>query len=1128
MPEKLQESNSQVHPLDVHALEQALLAADRGVLLVPARILRRVIKSDTRVARFGLRVPHRKTYVINRTELLTIAAAEELGIPSGRELPETIILIARPSTDWVATSPAQQVLTKYWRLLFHARVHLALDQQTLLGTLTADAALRLRRAIGETAYAEAMNVLRLEDMVLPPESDVSLFIEFAAVYLELRCFAAKLVKVYFPGLLNEERVDELLDDYVDAKALLEQTRIADAELTIEIPDRPDLAQAPELASETNQDQPSDAPILQMSLARRAQHARAAGNLVRAAILETAATRIAPPLIAAELRRQARIDLDALVKRLAAALDLSDAEAEAWSRALLPLLSYSSRGNWTAEARLLYDLQKVCVDHERGVYSLNLWRWVRSLGRAPLKRWLPAQRDVLISKHLRSAWQRTAAVRVAPRVQARLAKLLETVVHRAEQALRTRFRPQIDTALDAVNLTPRNLPERVARQKLVDELLDRIVERGFLTMGDLRDALSRNALKLPDLSSVRQLLFGDQLLRADRRLGNSMQGVYHRGEIYLRLPQVLSSLAFGTPLGRLLTKYGAIPFGGAYLILEGLQHILHPIGSHLGRHVPEMNGWRWVFSLGIVLLGLIHLPKLRSMVWSALSMLATAVRVVLIDVPVKVLALPAIQAIVNSPVFRLTRRYLLKPLVVWGVILTLAQGLSGDALTVRDIVFLFVIVNLVLNSRFGRSVDEALTDWTVHTWHRFRVRIIASLFRLIIDVFNRILENIERLLYTVDEWLRFRAGERRAATATKLVLGFFWIFIAYLIRFCVTLLIEPQINPIKHFPVVTVSHKLLVWLIVPPNKPLVYWLEPVLGLAWAEVVAPIIVFSVPGIFGFLVWELKENWRLYQANRPKNLKPLLIGSHGETVLQVLKRGFRSGTLPKNYAKLRRAYRKAQWTGNWRAVARVNRHLEHVEQDIRRFVGRELVALLRMSCGWGRADIRTGKILLSTNQILVELDCPDLSAAGLWLALREQAGWLVASIDRPGWLDQVSRSQRHTFSDALAGFYKMAGVDLVEEQIVARLDRSGKYVVNDEGLLVWNRITAEKPVLIRIDQVTADGQQVPSTASFRGAELVFAATPISWRRWVIIWEVDQLPHRSHHTIDDLRLLPELRQAS
>ena len=195
---------------------------------------------------------------------------------------------------------------------------------------------------------------------------------------------------------------------------------------------------------------------------------------------------------------------------------------------------------------------------------------------PLKRFSPGQRDVLISKHLRSAAARIPAARLSHRARCRLAALLQAAVHRAEASLRARFKPLVDRALDNVKLMPANPPEQVARKMLVDEILDRVVERGFLSMGDLRDALSRNNLKLPDLASVQQFLQGDQLLQADQQLATSLDGVYRAGEVYLRFPQRLSSLAFGTPLGRFLTPYVALPFGVASVPLEGLQHLAEPV------------------------------------------------------------------------------------------------------------------------------------------------------------------------------------------------------------------------------------------------------------------------------------------------------------------------------------------------------------------------------------------------------------------------------------------------------------------------------------------------------------------------------------------------------------------------
>src|SRR5208282_370442 len=135
----------------------------------------------------------------------------------------------------------------------------------------------------------------------------------------------------------------------------------------------------------------------------------------------------------------------------------------------------------------------------------------------------------------------------------------------------------------------------------------------------------------------------------------------------------------------------------------------------------------------------------------------------------------------------------------------------------------------------------------------------------------------------------------------------WFAVTYVIRFAINLLIEPQINPIKHFPVVTVSHKVCL----PMIPVLGDLLMQQFGMARTRAfgLATGIITGIPGIFGFAAWELKENWRLYRANRPDNLGPQGIGSHGETMLRLLRPGFHSGTVPKLYRKLRRAERRGQ---------------------------------------------------------------------------------------------------------------------------------------------------------------------------------------------------------------------------
>ena len=103
------------------------------------------------------------------------------------------------------------------------------------------------------------------------------------------------------------------------------------------------------------------------------------------------------------------------------------------------------------------------------------------------------------KHLRSASRRLAVVRLSD-VQRRQLALLVLDAQSARRGPASSGDPAADCRRARRSRTvPQNLPERVARKKLIEELLDQVCQRGFLTMGDLRDAISRNNLKLPDLS-----------------------------------------------------------------------------------------------------------------------------------------------------------------------------------------------------------------------------------------------------------------------------------------------------------------------------------------------------------------------------------------------------------------------------------------------------------------------------------------------------------------------------------------------------------------------------------------------------------------------------------------------------
>src|SRR5262249_40000942 len=161
-------------------------------------------------------------------------------------------------------------------------------------------------------------------------------------------------------------VRRLLARDVDADELFRGSRLASAPEPVE-------------SYETSTD---EAHMYYWKLAGAAERAAAEGTSVWAAILRTRAARGAPGGYTTSTRERADADLRQLVRRLQAALQLNDDEAAAWLKVLPPLLDKADQGARPVEAALLFELQKVCLDHERDSYALDVVEWLLSGGNRP--------------------------------------------------------------------------------------------------------------------------------------------------------------------------------------------------------------------------------------------------------------------------------------------------------------------------------------------------------------------------------------------------------------------------------------------------------------------------------------------------------------------------------------------------------------------------------------------------------------------------------------------------------------------------------------------------------------------------------------------------------------------------
>ncbi len=421
--------------IDVSELARVLKDVDPTALLVPARLLRRVIKQDRDIGGMGLIVPHRKSYIIGREALLHAADRQELDLPADEALPEKdkLILMVRPESDRLEGLPAEQVLVKYWQMLFHARLDLIMQAKIADGTLNAQTVRQRIVQMGATEFDEIAFVMRQEKFLLPPETPATIYAEFVAVYLTLRRFNNQALPHFFPCLHDLDAVDAQLAAEVDADAVFAATRLPGAPDPDTLPERVRQDDGPaEPSPESFRLEPA-APVGDKTL--RMLEARAAamdfrGNNVRAAILRTKAAEGANLTLAG-----ARAELARLSVRLQKALELTDADAEKWRKALLPLLTRAARGLWSQEARFLYDLQTVCVDSERGIFTVDVTEWVLSLGRRPIKRPLPGHQAVAIVRQLRQALDRMRHVRLADAERQTLIALLEHAVEHRERLMR---------------------------------------------------------------------------------------------------------------------------------------------------------------------------------------------------------------------------------------------------------------------------------------------------------------------------------------------------------------------------------------------------------------------------------------------------------------------------------------------------------------------------------------------------------------------------------------------------------------------------------------------------------------------------------------------------------------------
>lgn len=1270
-------------------LQTVLHEACAEAYLVEPRVIRRIIRELHGFARLSGRIPHTEVFVANDADVRQLAHPDELGLVDFSDLAERPILVAQLEEFELEQQTTQDVLLNLWKRLFHGIIDRELQLKIHNGELTRADIEELIHELGQVRFDEAHGVLKAEQRLIHPDSRVEAFCELYALHQQMKRFSQDLLSIWFPTWAFDQQTQDTLSTLVDGDEIFRQSHLAGA------PDpevKSGVASDEQLLKEERAGWESErtvSPSGRRYARQMRKHTRGLerSNTVAAAIAAARAVEFAcTPEQSRTAQTRSSEAITALGNRLYEALRFRKDDLDSWQVALAELLNNSLHGFWNSDKRLLYDLQNVCLDHERTTYKVDLVKWIVSRGKRPLRRPLTNLREVMMAKHLARSASRLVYVRLSGADRDRLTTLLHEAADLAEAQMRRRMRSRVQNAIAEVGLKAESVPDQVAFEKMVEESLDCITERGYLTMGYLRDAISRNDLKLPDISHPKDLILGDHLLRTDDKLDVALDGVYRRGEFYLRFLQRISSIFFGTSIGRFFTQYVVIPFGGAVVIVVAIEHLIkgvtgskdpdeaaelspdadieasaepppekaayenamsdsmlvqdlltpidagngteevlplakidpepalkdpfqlprlsqdssqsakvirltgrieqvtesgadpqptasqttppqttapqttapqtavtepaesatpvddstedasateqiqQPLGlvdtdasldtkeeiqqpPHPAYQFAKDNQVSLIISVGFLIMAMMHLPRFRLLVKEVLLQVWSGIRKVIWDLPVAILTYPVVKKIWKSRGFVWVRRRITTPALIVLLIGWAIPKLAGYVPPSWQILgVIWLMLSYLLNSRLGRDAEELTAEWVANAWYDLRSRFLMALLDWTIDFFKWLLNLFERFIYAVDEWLRFHSGETWISVVVKAVLGVVWSFLSFLIRIYVNLLIEPTLHPVKHFPVVTVAHKIFLPTILVIHDQMKLTLYPYLGVALAEPIIWVTIFFLPGIFGFLVWELKENWRLYDANRVSFLCPVPIGAHGETGGRLLRPGFHSGTLPKLFRKLRNLETSESSFARFSQRRALREQLHHAERDIRRFAERDLLRLLKNCPVWREHQPECSNIKASANSFQIELTCPTVTDEILVILFQEQSRWIVASVPQQGWLNSATQEMRHSFEAALQGFYHKAGTDFVREHVEHQFLRQHPYDFNDYGLVIWPEAQFDSPVRVDLSRRHQLRPHPVTRAAEFGLQpisreaVVFAENKLLWEDWKELWQVPE----------------------
>ncbi len=1136
----------------MHKLDEILETADPGAVLVTRTVLDRLLLIQWKQPPLVGQVPRRDFVVMDRQILVNRVDSTELLISSDRNLPHNVLVLERPGEEdlgllrksdpfgpgSLGSSHAlntfdsdeheirrrqRTVLVEVWKRLFLAMVDRALLE---FGKTSDKSDRKMARPLvrlgvlvpeGTIEFDEVSRVLSREKCVLPDSAYPMILHEFALVFLGLRCFSPQATGYWFPTLspAKQDEIYAALGDDLPVRDLLNRSRLA--------PWLEAASDEDDLQSEANQ--------YFIRLQRLADQSLEKGNLVDAAILRVRASRVAPAHKSNPARIMACSHLRQMVQGIHQRLGLEENQIGEATAVLDPLLEKADQGYKNREEKLLRELENIYEDVISPPQTLDLMGWILSGGTSRLRRPRILVDVIRATRFLRLAQQHLTFTRIENSARQSVEGLLRKARLVNETEVRVQIGPVLYEALKDAGFAPPSQLGQLALGQIVETLIDRILEQGFLTFQNLRDSLAVSPVKMPDLANFAQWVRGDELLRLDRRLATLLEGVYQPSELYGAMLERATAASFGTGIGRFISLFVLFPYLTAFVVVAFIYHLFKTLEHHnLGPITPDRDmAELWVISaaVGTVVLVFVARPRVRLMTGHILGRTLDFLTWTFLDLPRKVSSSEMVQSLVLEPLSWVLS-YGVKPvLAIMGM--RYFQPLWFEELA--GWILWFVIFNVLLNMRPGLMAGALIIRSLKKAFSHLGNGLLGGAILLWQGFLKKMLTGIDGLILLVEEWISVRQKDEGLWIAMQALLQSLWFPLGYTLRFSFMVVIEPFLNPVK-LPVCFVAMKIFYPVIGPP---LHLGLDGTLNFFLVEALVWVIDFIIPGAFGFFFWEFRENWRLYEANRPKRMPPAMVGPQGETLRELLEPGFHAGTIPAVYRRLRKACDLRTTRMDFRLERACLREIGEICEDLARLTRRQFCDILGRCVGWQNLmtevalpkdssledpfgipptgfSVRTP--LLATNRIVILLDWfhpgknPDNEP--LAIDMEFMGSRLFARVGNPAWLALLPPEANRSLTASLAWFFTQMGIGVSNEHLGAGLPKGFiRASVVDRAITLFPEEASDSPARLRTDW---SGERIMSIRRdsriprpLPAATMIFGSVQMGWKDFVSWFEAE-----------------------